>query len=516
MSKVTKVTIGLMIVTLISKGLGFIRELVLASAYGASAYSDAYLTAMNIEIVLFAIIGTAIGTTFIPMYFEVKNLEGEEGAISFTNNILNIIVILCIILAAFGYCFAEQLVKMFAIGFKGDTLNVAVKFTQVIVIGVIFTGLSYVMTGYLHAKNKFIVTGLVGIPKNIIIISSIFLSLKYGVHVMIIGALIGIATDFLIQVPFIKKNGYKYKLYINFKDKHIIKTIYLLGPILIGTGVNQINGIIDRTLASTLGEGSISALNYANRLNGFVIALFITTIASVIFPIFSKLAIDLDRSNLKKAIINCTNSIILLVVPISIFTIVFSKEIVIILFQRGKFDSTATNMTVIALIFYSIGMTALGLREILAKVFYSLKDTKTPMINGIITMILNIILNLVLVKYMGIAGLAFATSVSSIICTAMLFISLKKKIGNYGIKKVIITILKSLIAGIIMAIVATLLYNTICIDLNKTLLGEILSLGIAMLIGACVYFVSIILLKVSEVKIVTSGLRGLFRKVLNK
>ena len=439
MSKVAKATIGLMLATAIAKGLGFGRELVLASSYGVSMYSDAYLTAMNIPVVIFAIIGITLATVLIPLYFEVNNELGEINALKFTNNVFNIVIVLCILLAIIGVVFTEQLVKIFAVGFEGETLNIAIHFTRITIMSIVFTGLSYIMTAYLQIKNNFTIPGLASVPKNIIIIISIILSVKYNPYIMIWGTLIGIATEFIFQLPFAIKSGYKYQPYINIKDKYIKKMSWLIGPVLIGVAVNQINTMVDRTLASTLVEGSISALNYANKLNGFVMALFITSVGAVIYPMLSKLSSEDNKEKFISSVVQSINSVILLVIPISIGAIVLATPIVKLLFQRGEFDARATSMTAIALIMYSIGMVAFGLRDIIGKVFYALKDTKTPMINGAIAMIMNIVLNIILVKYLQLAGLALATSISAIVCIFLLFGSLKKKIGYFGQDKIIKT-----------------------------------------------------------------------------
>ena len=183
---------------------------------------------------------------------------------------------------------------------------------------------------------------------------------------------------------------------------------WLIGPVLIGVAVNQINTMVDRTLASTLVEGSISALNYANKLNGFVMALFITSVGAVIYPMLSKLSSEDNKEKFISSVVQSINSVILLVIPISIGAIVLATPIVKLLFQRGEFDARATSMTAIALIMYSIGMVAFGLRDIIGKVFYALKDTKTPMINGAIAMIMNIVLNIILVKYLQLAEIGRA------------------------------------------------------------------------------------------------------------
>lgn len=512
MSKVAKATIGLMIATIIAKILGFGRELVLASSYGASMYSDAYLTAMNIPVVLFTIIGTTLGTVLIPMYFEINSELGESKALNFTNNVFNMVIAICIVLAILGFIFTEQLVKVFAIGFEGQTLKVAIDFTRITIIGIVFTGLSYVMTAYLQIKNNFTVPGLISVPKNIIIITSIVLSVKYNPYIMIWGTLIGISTEFLFQLPFAIKSGYKYQPYINIKDKYIKKMSWLIGPVLIGVAVNQINTMVDRTLASTLVEGSISALNYANKLNGFVMAMFITSVAAVIYPMLSKLSSEDNKEKFTSSVVQSINSVILLVIPISVGAIVLATPIVKLLFQRGEFDARATSMTSIALIMYSIGMLAFGLMDILGKVFYALQDTKTPMINGAMAMVMNIVLNIILVRYLKLAGLALATSIAAIICIFLLFGSLKKKMGYFGQDKIIKTTSKSIISALVMGVVTYFAYDMVSNLLGVGFVKEAISLVVSVGIGAITYGILVILLKVDEVNNIIS----MINKKLNK
>lgn len=508
MSKVAKATIGLMIATMLAKVLGFGRELVLASAYGTSIYSDAYLTAMNIPLVVLTVIGTTIATVFVPIHNEIEYNLGVKDSLKFTNNIFNIIIIFCISLTVIGLIFTEDIVKLFAIGFEGESLKIAVNFTKIIIISTLFIGLSYLLTAYLQLKQAFIILGSITIPRNIIIIISIILSLNYSPYIMIIGTLFAFIIEFLIQLCVSIKKGYRYECYVKINDKYVKKAIYLISPVLIGVAVNQLNAMIDRTLASTLVEGSISALNYANKLNGFVIGLFITSIVTVIYPILSKLSSEKNEEEFINAITKSINSVILLVLPISVGALVLATPIVKLLFERGEFDAKATNMTAIALAMYSLGMVSFGLREILGKVFYSLQDTKTPMINGVLAMIMNIVLNIILVRYLGIAGLALATSISAIICILLLFISLNKKVGYFGQDKILIITTKSMIAAIFMGIITHFGYGLLSSILKDGLIQDTISLFGSILLGAVVYAIIIIILKVEEIDMIKSKIRN--------
>lgn len=504
MSKVAKAAVGLMAATLIAKILGFGRELALASAYGASGTSDAFLVAMNIPAVIFSAIGTSLGTAFIPLYCDLEAKQGKKASLRFSNNVLNIVVLLCLITSLVGVVFTEPIVKLFAVGFKGETLTQAIYFTRVLILGMSFLGMSYIMMAFLQVKENFVIPGLMSVPYNMLIIISIFLSVTINPNLLPWGTLIGLSLQFIFQYPFARKKGFKYRPYINLKDEYLKRMLWLIGPVLIGVAVTQVNSIVDRTIASTLVEGSISALNYATKLNQFVMGMFIVSISSVIYPMLSKLSTENNKKKFKESIVTAINVVTLIIIPISVGAIILAEPIVKLLFQRGEFDARATQMTAIALIFYSIGMLGFGLRDILGKIFYSLQDTKTPMINGIIAMVLNIVLNLAFVKYtnMGLGGLAFATSISSLVTIALLSVSLRRKIGAFGGKKIISVLIKSIIAALLMALVTKFTYNAIDAFLSAGFIQDAIKLVISVGLGAIVYAVSIIVLRVDEVKLI--------------
>ena len=513
MSSLAKSAFWLMVVTMISKVLGFAREIVLGYFYGTSAYSDVYVTAMNIPLVIFVTIGAALGTTFIPLYHEALEEGGEKAALKFSNNTMCIVILLTFLLALIGYVFAEPIVKLFAINFEGDKLKLTVHFVRIMIVGIVFIGISNIMTAYLQIKGNFVIPGMIGCPNNIIIVLSIVLSsLMNDIDILALGGLIGMFSQFLLQLPFAIKKGYKFKIVIDYKNKYLKKMLALVVPVFIGVAVNQINVMVDRSLASGLGDGVITALNNANRLNGFVLGLFIATLGAIIYPTLSKLSACTDKKKFIESITTSINCVSLIVLPSTVGAIVLSTPIIRILFQRGAFDERSTILTSTALVFYSIGMIGFGLRDILDKIFYSLKDTKTPMINGIITVILNITLNIILVKFMGYAGLALATSLASIICIVLLFIRLKKKIGYYGEDKIKITFIKSLIASIIMGFITYIIYKLCNSLFGLGFINEFISLGISIIFGAIVYLVLIILLKIDEVHIFVNTIKKKFIK----
>ena len=206
------------------------------------------------------------------------------------------------------------------------------------------------------------------------------------------------------------------------------------------------------------------------------------------------------------------NMILLITIPATVGLIVLAKPIVEVAFERGEFDATATIMTSQALIFYSLGLVAMSLRLLITKVYYSLQDTKTTMINGAISVVFNIILNLILVRFMAHAGLAFATSIATIIATLLMFYGLKKKIGSLGTKNYIITFAKSGLASAIMGVVAYVIYNVLYDTLGVSKLSNLISLLSAAGVGVIIYGVLCYVFGIEEVREIVEKVKKIIIK----
>ncbi|NLZ49100.1 MAG: murein biosynthesis integral membrane protein MurJ, partial [Clostridiales bacterium] len=453
-----KTALLLMIITIVSKIFGFGREIALSYFYGATNISDVFIISQTIPNVIFSFIGTGISTGYIPSYSKIEQKFGKNEGVRYTNNLVNILLILCTGIIIIGLIFTDKIVKIFAAGFEGDTLALAVRFTRISLFGIYFTGLINIFGGFLRLQGNYVIPASVGFPMNIFIILSIFLSSKTNVSVLAIGSVIAAASQLALFIPFLRRKGYRYKFLVDINDENTKKMIYVALPIILGVSAKEINVLVDKTFASSIAVGGISALNYASKLNGFVRGLFVTSIATVMYPMISKMVAQNNFDGLKKSVSEAINLIIIFVIPSTIGAMIFVEPVVKLLFGRGAFDPKAISMTSNALFFYSIGMASFGLRDILSRVFYSMQDTKTPMINAFISLGLNIILNMILSRFLGIGGLALATSIASIFCTGLMFVSLRKKIGPFGMKNTTISFIKILASSLVMSVVAYVVY----------------------------------------------------------
>lgn len=501
-----KATFWVMVITLISKVLGFIRETAIAANFGASVETDAFFVAFSIPAVLFDSISAAIATTFIPVYNRLHNYN----KVYFLNNITTISGLFSFLLTGVAIIFAPQIVKVFAYGFGNQAFSLAVLLTRIMLLMLFFLTLNAVFTAYLQSNGRFLAPAAVGIPYNIlVIIYLIFFHSSMGIVGFAWLVVIATVTQVLFLMPALLREKWKYQLVIDWKEKGFRQTLLLIGPVLLGTMVTQINSMVDRMLASRLAEGSISALNYANKVTMLTFGIIVVAIISVIYP---KLSIHAGQNELEtlKRVTRYTLQVLLIILfPIIVGGSMLASPIIRILFERGAFDQTDTEMTAIAFIFFNVGLIGLGLRELFTKVFFSLQDTRSPMLNGMLAVGLNIILNLILVRYLQHGGLALATSISFIVAALLQYNSLSMKIGKIVNREVWLTLIKTLIATSVMGITVFFIYPIFSTEQGSFFM-RVLWLMVVILIEMVVYGIQLLLLRE---KIVIELMISILRKI---
>ena len=491
----------IIVLTLGSRFLGFIREALIAAKFGSSSESDTFFVAIAISSLITTLIMNAIVTTFIPVLSEVETKEGKIGKIRHANNMINILIVLSSVLIALVYIFTPAIVRITAKGFEGEQFNLTVKMTRIGLPMIVFSGILGSLKGFLQSEQKFTSSASIGFPYNLVyILYLLLLSSVFGIKGLIVAAVIAVGAQIIILIPEARKTGYRYKFIFDIKDKYIKKVLYLSVPVLIGVAINDIGVIIDKTLASDLATGSISALNYANTLNEVVKGVFVSAIATVIFPLLAKESNSGSLNSMKKIMGSGVNLILLITIPATVGLIVLAQPIVGVIFQRGAFTTNDTIMTTQALVFYSIGLAASSLRLLITRVYYSLQDTRTPMINGAFAVGIDIVFNIILVRYMAHAGLALATSIGNTVATLILFYSLKKKIGSLGTLGYIKCGLKSGLASVAMGVAAYFTYNFLYGILGISKIYNLISLVVAISVGIAIYGALCYLLGIDEIK----------------
>lgn len=496
-----------------SKVLGFLREALIAAKYGSGVGTDTFFIALS-AITLFSVLLTqTINTTLIPILSDIEVHHGKKGKLDHLNNFLNTIVLVAVLMASVAFFLTPSIMKIIGRGFEGQQFDYAILLTRIGLPILIISSVVGVFRGYLQSEERFNESAAAEFPFNIVYILFLYFFAQYfSITALMIAAMVAEASRLLIQIPSLKRIGYRYKFTVDLKDEYMKKMAVLIPPILLSVGISDLNSLVDKSMASSLSEGSVSALNYADILNRVVYSVFISAIITVIFPVLAKEANAQNYEKLKKIMQTSLNIILLILIPTSIGMIILAKPAVQFAYQRGQFDETARIMTSSALIYYSIGLTGSGVKFLLTRVFYALQDTKVPMINSFYALVLNIIFNLTLVQSMGHNGLALASSLSGILTAILLLHELRKKIGNLGLKKMLKSSSKILLSAVFMGLAVYFIYNYSMLLWNPSRGSELILVISSIVIGGIIYLTSLYLLKVDELHFLIEKIKSQLAK----
>jgi putative peptidoglycan lipid II flippase len=420
------------LVTIISgagKLLGFARESIIAAYFGTSEVADVFFVASLVPTLLFTAIGTAIQAGIIPLFMEERSKSGERARdlMSLLGTFLLVVSILFIGLAIL---FTEPLIQVMAPGFSPEQTVLAVEITRIMIPGMVFLTLTAISTGVLNANKQFVLPAFSATIQNVVIIlATVLLASTYGVYGLSIGVLIGAAGQFLIQYPSFKKMDIGLNFHFRRNKEKIIKIMILFYPIIIAAISVQMNSLVDRMVSTGLDTGSVSALNYANRLLWLPLSVIMTPLITVLYPSIVEGALE-SYKKFFGIIQKGASLIIFASIPFMILMIIKGDNLIQLAFQRGNFTSEATGLTNQALVYYAAGLVFFALRDFLMNGFYALKKTKFAMYSCLAAVIINIILSVLLSKVMAVGGIALASSISMLIQCIVLFGYLLNKNGR--------------------------------------------------------------------------------------
>lgn len=501
MKNVARYSAMIAMILILSKLVGTIREFLIAAQFGASIESDIFKIATRIPNIFYGVVGAALTTSFMPIFAKLKTDTNKAN--DFFNNILNILFVFSLVLVIFGMFFSTQLIQTMASGFSSDQIEKTVLMTRIVMPSIIFLTLSGLYTGYLQSYGIFLQPALTGIVSSIIVIIGIIVFYQFGIIAAIIAVLISSIAQMFVQRPFMP--NYKYKMYINLKDKNVRMLIKLAIPTLISTAVNQINVIVASDYASKLSVGSISVVDNASKLSTLISQVFIVSLTTVFYPMLTEKFAQDDKVGFEGLFVKSVNVVILVAVPLVFGLAALSTPIVRLTLGHGKYDATAIYNTALCLKYLAFSALGYSLIDILSKTFYATKDTITPMLNGFVLITLNVVLVVVLAPRYGIVGLALASTISAITIAIIMIVELKGKLKNVEFIKIARVFGKSLMAGVLMMIIVSTSYKYLNMFIQKdntVLIG--VKLLIVTMIGAAFYTLSLAVLKVKELDFIFS------------
>ncbi|HTZ10801.1 MAG TPA: murein biosynthesis integral membrane protein MurJ, partial [Candidatus Margulisiibacteriota bacterium] len=492
------------VATLCSRLLGFLRDIVIARFFGVYLYAQAFVIAFRIPNLFRDLVGEgATNAAFVPVFSEYDLKHSKEEFWELANVVLNLLLVTATAITLLGIVFSPLIVRLIAPGFTADPQKLAttIKLNRIIFPYVLLICLSTYSMGLLNSLKHFAVPAFAPCLLNISIILFAIL-FGEGIKGLALGVLVGGILQLAVQIPVLYKKGFRLKLFKRFRHP-AAKTIGLLmAPRVLSSSVYQLNNFVDSifgSLAFIVGEGGVAILYFSYRLIQFPLGIFSNSLSQAILPTMSSQALTEDINSLKRTLSWGLRATFFVMLPASSGLMFLSFPIVSTLFGGGRFDQYSAQATAAALFFYSIGLFAYGANKILQSCFFALRDTVTPTKVAFLALGLNIIFNAILMFPLKIAGLALATSISGTISFIVLFASLRRKMGGFHIKGIIISFLRILAASICMGIVC-LLVSSRNIAVWHNHWDKVLNLTLALASGLLSYIVFCFLFGVSEMR----------------
>ncbi len=486
---------------IVSRVLGLVRQMVFGALFGTGGDMDAYLAAARVPETLFLVIsGGALGSAFIPTFAGHLAKKDHAGAWQLASAVANLALIALTVIAALTALFAPLLVRtVVAPGFDAPQQALTTSLLRLMLISPIIFGVSGIVMGALNAHQHFLYPALAPVVYNLSIIGgALLLEPRMGVRGIAIGVVLGSALHLLVQVPGLLRYGARYVPTLGINDPSVREVGRLMLPRVLGTAIVQLNFVVNNSLASRLGEGAVSAISYAWMLMLLPQGVFAQAVGTAAFPTFAAQAARGERDEMRGTLAATLRAVFGLCLPATVGLMALGGPLVALLFERGAFEASSTEAVVWALALYALGLVGHAGIEIIARAFYALHDTFTPVWVGGLAMGINVALSLTLpgifeaAGYPPHAGLALANSVATLLELVVLLLLIGRQLGGLDGRRTLTAFAKSGLASLAMGAVL-LGWQALMPGAGALVLG-----GGGILLGAVVYVGGALLLRMEE------------------
>lgn len=499
----------IMAAVFLSRILGLLRDRLLAARFSPEDLG-VYYAAFRIPNMIFELLVMgALASAFIPVFTSYLDTKGSKKAFSLASSVINIGSLIFIILAIPLYLFTESLSEFMAPGFSRIQIDTMVSFTRIMIIAQVLPLLiGNFLTGILQSFRNFLVPSIAPVIYNLgIIFGIIFLTPYIGLYAPVIGVVIGAVLFALIQIPSVFSYGYRHTSSFDTVNPGVRQVGKLMFPRTLGLAVSQIDTTIDLALSSLLGASAVTVFNFAQHLQQLPIGLFGASIAQATLPALSSSYAKKDITSFKQVFLSSFHQILFLVVPLSALLIVLRIPMVRLVFGASTlFDWESTVMTGKTVAYFSISLFAQSLVHLLARSFYALHDTKTPVFAGAFAVVTNTVISIIfiLVLHLPVWSLGLSASIGNIVNMILLTIALYRRIGSFNAIEFLLPVFKIFLAASVSTVALYIpikLLDQLVFDTTRTF-NLLLLTGISMGVGASVYLFFAWFMDVKEVSVV--------------
>ncbi|QUL98065.1 MAG: murein biosynthesis integral membrane protein MurJ [Candidatus Fermentithermobacillus carboniphilus] len=514
MAQATAVVALLMV---LSKIVGFLRDQLIAMFFGATGLTDAYMVSTLISGFVGAMLSGPISTAFLPV-FAADLAKGDQiGARRVASSVFTISAGAVLLVSLAAIPFSSRLVTLVAPGLSGSDYEIAVRMTQVFFPAMVLPLLTALVKCVLNSFKEFTVPGVSPFIQNLVIVATVaLLAPVTGITSLTVGTVLGYAGALLVQVPSLRKTGLLPGLSLELNEG-TLKVLKLAIPLVAQALFGQLYQMVDKNLASKFPEGSIAALGFADRLRQLPVGLFVTAVTTVVYPALSEMWARKDRERLSETVLMGLRYAEFVCVPSMVGFLVLAEPITRLVYQRGAFTGEATALTASVLAAYAPAIIGMAASQVIVIAFYSSQKTWIPVLLGTGTAIINIGLDLVLVRFLGLVGLALANSLASVSGAILSLYVFSRCIARLPLWDLAASMLKIASASGIMGIFAFLAAEFLGFTRGFGSFGKDALTG-ALVIGSSVlvYLGAAALLKCQEIELVTNLVRERFARIGRK
>ncbi|HXD16878.1 MAG TPA: murein biosynthesis integral membrane protein MurJ [Vicinamibacterales bacterium] len=450
--------------TMASRVLGLARDQLLASLFGAGDAMDAFNVAFRIpNLVRDLFAEGAMSAAFVPVFMRQLAIGDREAAWRLARNVVNALLVVTGVLVVLGILFARPLVGAFAADYAGvpGKLELTVLLTRIMLPFLTLVAVAAVLMGMLNSLHRFFVPALAPAMFNIamIVCALLLVPVMPGlglppIAAIAVGALLGGVAQIALQWPLLRREGFSYAAYLNWKQEGLRRMLMLMGPGTIGLAATQVNVFVNTVLATREGTGAVSWLNYAFRLMYLPTGLFGVSIATAVIPAVSRCAARDDDAGVRATLAEGLSLMFVLNVPATIGLIALSHPIVRVIFERRAFLPSDTAATAAALQYYAVGLLGYSIVRIASPTFYALGDSRTPVQISMASVGVNAVLNVVLARVLGYGGLALGTSIAALFNAGGLLWVLHGRLDGLEDGRVVSSLARIVIASLVMGMAA--------------------------------------------------------------
>jgi putative peptidoglycan lipid II flippase len=421
------------LLSIVSRVIGIVREVIVARQFGTSGEYDAYLAAFRIPDLLFLLVMTgAFGSAFIPVFTPLLDRD-EDAAWRLASAVITWTAAITFVISVMVFVAAGPVVRyLVAPGLDPALQDLSAQVMRILLLSPMLLGMGIAAKGILEAQSRFTLPAIAPLVYNVSIIAgAIVFAPGMGVTGLAVGVVIGGALHFSVQLPGLITSGMRFTPSLDPRVVGLGQVVRLLGPRVIGQAAFAINFIFVTYLASREQEGAVSALNYAFAMMMMPNAAIGGAFATVLFPTMTLLYQRGDLEGLRTTFMNGLRPLVFLLMPISAGLFVFREPVIQVVFQAGAFSEDSTRLVATPLAFFAVSLVFYSLVEVLARAFYSLQDSRTPVIAGLVITVINIGVGLAITPRIGFTGLAIGLCVSTLLEALILIVALSRRLGRF-------------------------------------------------------------------------------------